>query len=153
MATIHPLTLFYDGRCAVCTLEMDHLRERCREGQLVFVDIAAADFDAAQVDATPARLQAEIHGLRADGELIRGLQVLRLAYAAAGIGWVLAPTGWWPLRLLSDVAYRLFARHRRTISRAARPLIDLLRAARARRMVRRIRACHAGRCDINGRPS
>jgi predicted DCC family thiol-disulfide oxidoreductase YuxK len=32
--------LFYDAACPVCALEMDHLRERCHDGRLRFVDIA-----------------------------------------------------------------------------------------------------------------
>ena len=27
----YPLTLFYDAACPVCSLEMDHLRERCTD--------------------------------------------------------------------------------------------------------------------------
>lgn len=41
-----PLTLLYDAACPVCALEMDHLRQRNRDGRLAFVDIAAPDFKA-----------------------------------------------------------------------------------------------------------
>jgi len=142
----YPLTLFYDADCPVCSLEMDHLRERNREGRLVFVDIAAPGFDPAAWGATPAQMDAEIHALRPDGSLIRGVEVLRLAYAAVGLGWVLRPTGWAPLRPFFDAGYRVFARHRRTISRAAAPLIDAVRAARARRVASRMRDCSSGAC-------
>lgn len=145
MNTTYPLTLLYDGDCAVCTLEMDHLRERCRDGRLVFVDIAAPGFDAARHGATQAELEAEIHGVAADGRVLRGLAALRAAYAAAGLGAVLAPTAWPVLRPWADAGYSLFARHRRRFSRAARPLIDTLRAWRS---LQRQRACQAGRCDI-----
>jgi predicted DCC family thiol-disulfide oxidoreductase YuxK len=143
---VYPLTLFYDGGCAVCALEMDHLRERCPDGRLVFVDIAQPGFDAAAYGTTRAAMHAHIHGLCADGTMRRGVEVLRLAYEAAGLGAILRPTGWAPLAPLADAGYRLFARHRRRISRVAAPLIDALRAARARRMAARMQACRDGAC-------
>src|SRR5438045_3005059 len=73
----YPLTLFYDGACPVCSLEMDHLRERSRDGRLVFVDIAAPGFDAARYGATLDAMHAEIHGLLPDGALPRGVEGLR----------------------------------------------------------------------------
>jgi len=94
---IYPLTLFYDAACPVCALEMDHLRERNREGRLVFVNIAAPGFDPAPYGVSCADMDAEIHGLCADGTMLRGVEVLRLAYDAADLGWVLRPTGWTPL--------------------------------------------------------
>jgi len=142
----YPLTLFYDADCPVCSLEMDHLRARNRDGRLVFVDIAAPGFDPGACGATLAQMDAEIHALRPDGTLIRGVEVLRLAYAAVGLGWVLQPTGWAPLRPLFDAGYRVFARHRRAISHAAAPLIDAVRAARARRVASRMRDCGSGSC-------
>ena len=146
--SVYPLTLFYDGGCAVCSLEMDHLRARCRDGRLVFVDIAAPGFDPAVAGTTHAALDAEIHGLAADGTLLRGVEVLRLAYEAAGLGIVLRPTAWAPLAPLADAGYRLFARHRRRISRVAAPLIDAIRATRARRVAAQMRACRDGACEL-----
>jgi predicted DCC family thiol-disulfide oxidoreductase YuxK len=140
----YPLTLLYDAGCAVCSLEMDHLRERNRDGLLVFIDISAPGFDAAPYGVTLEAMNAEIHALRPDGSMLRGVQVLRLAYAAVGLGWVLSPTGWAPLRPLFDMGYRLFARHRQTISRVSGPLIQALRA---RRMAQRMQACSSGACE------
>lgn len=148
MNNIYPLTLLYDANCAVCSLEMDHLRSLNAEGRLQFVDISAPGFDPAPYGVTLAAMDAEIHARRADGEVIRGVQVLRLAYEAVGLGWVLRPTAWPPLRGLSDVGYRLFARHRRRISRAAAPLINAIRSHRARRMADRMRECAGGACEM-----
>ncbi len=148
----YPVTLFYDGACPVCALEMDHLRERSVDGRLVFVDIAAPGFDAQRLGLDLAALNAEIHGVCADGTVIKGVEVLRLAYDAAGLGWVLRPTGWGPLRPWFDEGYRLFARHRQTISRGLGPLILGVRAlrarGRARRVMQRMQACQQGHCDV-----
>jgi predicted DCC family thiol-disulfide oxidoreductase YuxK len=148
MSATYPLTLLYDAQCPVCSLEMDHLRERCRDGRLRFVDISQPDFDATPYGVTLAAMDAEIHGIRPDRSVIRGVGVLRLAYDAAGLGWVMRPTGWAPLRPLFDAGYRVFARHRRRISAAAAPLIDAIRARRARRMSHAMRACQGGACCV-----
>jgi predicted DCC family thiol-disulfide oxidoreductase YuxK len=147
MSNVYPLTLLYDAACPVCSLEMDHLRARNAEGKLVFVNIAEPGFDATPFGATLAALNAEIHAVRPDGSLLRGVEVLRLAYDAVGLGWVLRPTGWAPLRPAFDAGYRLFAKHRMAISRTAAPLINALRGLRAhqraRQMARRMSECGA----------
>ena len=145
----YPLTLFYDAACPVCSMEIDYLWERNGEGKLRFVDISAPDFDPAPHGVTLAAMDAQIHAQRPDGTMLRGVEVLRLAYAAVGLGWVMKPTGWAPLRPLFDAGYRVFARHRRSISRAAAPLIDVVRAARARRVAERMRSCSAGACTTS----
>jgi predicted DCC family thiol-disulfide oxidoreductase YuxK len=151
-AADYPLTLFYDANCSVCALEMDHLRARNDAGKLRFVDIAAPGFESPLPGVTLAQLDAEIHATRPDGSVLRGVEVLRLAYEAVGLGWVLRPTGWAPFKPLADIGYRLFARHRRRISRAAAPLIDTIRAARAREVERRMRECKDGACSTRRTP-
>ena len=46
MSDIYPLTLLYDGDCAICRFEIAWLKRRDHRGRLRFVDIAAADLDA-----------------------------------------------------------------------------------------------------------
>jgi predicted DCC family thiol-disulfide oxidoreductase YuxK len=55
---------------------------------------------------------ARMHAVRPDGSLVEGVEVFRRAYAALGLGWLLAPTAWPDLRQLSDAGYRWFARNR-----------------------------------------
>jgi predicted DCC family thiol-disulfide oxidoreductase YuxK len=156
MGATYPLTLLYDAACPVCALEMDHLRARNRAHRLVFVNIAAPDFNAALYGTSLAALNAEIHAVRPDGTVLRGIEVLRLAYEAVGLGWVLRPTAWGPLRPVFDAGYRLFARHRMLISRTAGPLIRAVRGWRARQRARalaqRMRECAAS-CDRLSQPS
>lgn len=145
-AARYPLTLLYDAACPVCALEMDHLRARNGAARLAFVDISQPGFDPTPYGASLAAMDAEIHGYWADGTPVRGLEALRLAYAAVGLGWVLRPTGLAPLRPLFDAGYRLFARYRRPISRAAAPLIEALRRRRARQVAAGMARCHKGLC-------
>ena len=164
MTPLLPLTLLYDAACPVCAVEMDHLRARTTVAQLNFIDISDPGFDAARFGVTLSELDAEIHGVYADGSAIHGVEVLRIAYELAGLGWVMRPTGWAAVAPLADLAYRLFARHRRAISKAAAPLIHairVIRAGRARRTVERMRACrgdasaagHACRLSAVGIPA
>ena len=128
------LTISCDGSCPICAIEMGALRRRDREHRLRWVDISAPGFDAADHGFEHRDLDAVIHGVRGDGSVVRGLDVPRLAYGAAGLGWlVAAPRHPW-LRAPSDAAYPLFARHRHIVSRLLAPV--LRRAQRASRGAR-----------------
>jgi len=116
------ITLLYDGDCPLCAREVALLRRLDRRGRLGFEDIAAPSFDAAARGRTQTELMARIHGVLPDGRLVEGMEVFRRAYAAVGLGWLLAPSRWPGLRPLFDVAYRAFARHRlRLTGRAGEP--------------------------------
>ena len=144
----YPLTLLYDGNCPVCLLEMRHMAERNGEGKLRFVDIAAPGFDPAPwvgTHASVADMQAIIHAVRPDGSLVRGVEVIRLAYAAAGMHHVARPLGWRWLQPVLRVAYAAFARNRYAFSKLAIPIITRIAAARA---VRRMQSCHQGSCEL-----
>jgi len=128
-----PLTVFYDAACPVCALEMDVLRRRDRCDRLTLVDMSAPGFDASRYGLVHDDLDAVIHALRPDGTVLRGMDVLRSAYGAAGLGRLLRATRWPLLRPAFDAAYRRFARHRHAISRLLGPLIRAARARSARR--------------------
>lgn len=149
MRSDYPLTIFYDASCPVCALEMDHLRGRDTAARLIFVDMSAPGFDAAPYGLSLSALDAVIHAVRPDGSVVRGMAVLRLAYAAAGLDWVLKPSTLRPLRPLFDAAYRVFARHRKSISRALAPFITTLRERRARRVFADMQACNGPSCGAS----
>jgi predicted DCC family thiol-disulfide oxidoreductase YuxK len=105
--------LLYDGECPLCAREVALLRRLDRgRGRLALEDIAAPDFDPARYGVSRAQLMARIHGALPDGSLVEGVEVFRRAWAAVGLGWLVAPTAWPGLRPLFDAAYRVFARNR-----------------------------------------
>lgn len=107
------ITFLYDGDCPLCAREVAMLRRLDRgRGKLDFDDIAAPGFDAARYDAAQEDLMARVHGVLPDGTLVEGVEVFRRAYAAVGLGWLMAPTRWPLVRPLADAAYRWFARNR-----------------------------------------
>ncbi|MFC6441523.1 thiol-disulfide oxidoreductase DCC family protein [Bowmanella sp. JS7-9] len=110
------LTLFYDGYCPLCVHEVTQLGKLCRDGQIAFVDIQTAHFAShfAHIDYQEAN--RILLGQRADGQILRGLDVTRYAWQLAGRGWLVAPLGWRWVRWLADPLYLWFARHRYRIS-------------------------------------
>jgi len=124
------IRVLYDGECPLCSREIRFLERRDRgRGHIQFEDIAdpSFDLDAYGLDASEA--MARIHGVLPDGTVIEGVEVFRRAYAAVGLGWLMAPTRWPGLRRLADLAYRIFARNRL-------------------RWTGRASACDAGRCQV-----
>ena len=109
----HPfLTLFYDGACPLCKREVSWISKRT--SSVVYVDIAASDFAVEDYvsDLKHSDLMREIRGLDVNGELVTGMDVFRLLYNDAGLGFLAWVTS---LPLLSpsfDAAYRVFARVR-----------------------------------------
>ena len=81
-------------------------------GRLVTEDITADGFDPDQFGVTMEELMGQIHGVQPDGSLVKGMEVIRRAYDAVGLGWLLAPTKWPVLRFISDACYAWFARNR-----------------------------------------
>jgi len=115
------IRLLYDGECPLCSREVAFLRRRDREGRIDFEDIAAPGFDPAPTGRTREELMARIHGVLPDGTVVEGMEVFRRAYAAVGLGWLLAPSRWPLVGRLFDAAYRVFARNRlRWTGRAGR---------------------------------
>ena len=110
-ANNYPMTLFFDGRCPLCVREMRALRRRDRAARLRFVDVRAPGF-AEPAGATLDDMLTAIHARTAQGRLVAGVETVRLAYEAVGLGWLLAPTAWGPLRGASERAYAWLARHR-----------------------------------------
>jgi predicted DCC family thiol-disulfide oxidoreductase YuxK len=124
------IRVLYDGECPLCTREIRFLERRDRgRGRIHFEDIADPAFDPAAYGLDDRQLMARIHGVIPDGSVVEGVEVFRRAYAAVGMGWLLAPTRWPVLRSLADLAYRVFARNRL-------------------RWTGRESACPEGRCEI-----
>lgn len=107
-------TIYFDGDCPFCVREVSWLLRRGERvgGGLRAIDIASPEFDPAAHGGDRTSFMARIHGRRADGTMIEGMQVFRDAYRAVGLGWLVAPTGWPLLRPAFDLAYRIFARNR-----------------------------------------
>ena len=108
--------LLYDGACPICSREVLWLHRR-RPEAIEAVDIASANFDASAYGLTPEQVDGALYGIRPDGSTTVGMESLREGYRLAGLGWLIAWTGWWPARPAFDAFYRQFARNRMRIGR------------------------------------
>lgn len=109
-------TIFYDGLCPLCEIEMAHLKKRNTEGQLNFVDITEPEFGENYPNLDWHALDARIHGMTEDGSMLIGLDVTHKAWSLVGHTWLYAPLRWPVIRFFADKAYLFFAKHRNTIS-------------------------------------
>lgn len=106
------LTVYYDGKCALCCEGMARLCQWDKAGRLSFVDIAAPGFSAGLVGVSLRDLNAELHARTADGRLLTGIDSILAAYTLVGQGWRVAPLHIKPLRPVLSALYRSLARNR-----------------------------------------
>jgi len=107
------IRVLFDGACPLCSREIRMLERLDRgRGRIAFEDISQTAFDPAAYRLDMAQLMARIHGVLPDGSVVEGLEVFRRAYAAVGLGWLLAPTRWPLVRDVAEAGYRIFARNR-----------------------------------------
>jgi predicted DCC family thiol-disulfide oxidoreductase YuxK len=100
------ITVLYDGECPLCKREALAMRKLDRgRGILAVEDAADPDFDPAKYGLTLAEVMGVIHGVMADGTVVRELEVFRRAYGAVGWGWLWAPTGWPVVKPIFDRLY------------------------------------------------
>ncbi|MFB9135534.1 thiol-disulfide oxidoreductase DCC family protein [Vibrio olivae] len=110
------MTLFYDGECPLCVAEMRRLSKADQKSHLRLIDINSTAFEEfPHIDATEA--SRILHGLAADNTLYLGLDATYHAWRLVGKGRWVKLTRLPGLKTLFDAGYRLFARHRYTISR------------------------------------
>lgn len=110
-----PLMVFYDGSCWVCAAEMAHYRDLRHGGQLLFIDISAADFDPALYGRSLDEFMAQLHVRDAAGRDFLGVDAFPpLWQALPGPGYrILAHLVPLPgIHRLASWGYRLFARLR-----------------------------------------
>ena len=114
MAVTYPITIFYDGACSVCNTDIGYYRT-IADQRVLFVDIAAADFDAEVFDKTSDEFQKQLHARDADGHFFTGVEAFRQLWGAL-------PSPFYPLlstfvglpgiHLAARTSYAVFARFR-----------------------------------------
>ncbi|MES2941473.1 MAG: DUF393 domain-containing protein [Pseudomonadota bacterium] len=129
-AAIYPLTLYYESACPLCNAEMTKLMLRNTRGLLVFDDVSAPGFSALPEGVSMPDLLDLIHARRADGQVIKGVEVFRLAYEAVGLNWVTSALRLPVLGKLAERFYPTLARNRHRIPRV---LTGLMFAGAVRR--------------------
>ena len=88
------------------------LRRLDRRHHIRFTNIAASDFRASAFGVSWDELMAEIHGRGPDGEWVKGVEVFRRLYDAAGFESAVRVSRLPVVRQGLDLGYRVFARYR-----------------------------------------
>ena len=118
------IKLLYDGLCPVCASQVRLIRRLDRHNHVAFEDVTAAGFDPGAYGLTSEQALAAMHGVRPDGSIVAGMEAVRAAYDALGLGWLAGPTGWPVLRPIFDACYRVFASLRPRSNTARRCTAD-----------------------------
>lgn len=128
------IKLLYDGDCPLCLREVNFLRKKDGgRGLVAFTDIAADNYSPADNGGVDfATAMGRIHAVRPDGTVIQNVEVFRQVYAALGIGWIYAPTGWPIIGPLVDWVYGLWANWRLAVT--GRPSLKTILAEREARL-------------------
>jgi predicted DCC family thiol-disulfide oxidoreductase YuxK len=110
------LTIFYDGKCPLCCLEMEKLKRHDTNNQIILVNIHNQHFKDDFPSVDTQRAMAILHGLY-QGNILLGLDVTHRAWTLVGKGMWVAPLQFPIIKQLSHGVYLLLAKYRQPISR------------------------------------
>lgn len=108
----YPLTVFFDGACAICDREIALMRRLDRRGRLSFFDFSQPDFAPTSINISPTELGRIIHARWGDGTVITGVDVFRAMWEAVGLGFLARLSRLSFVEPLVLNAYAWFARNR-----------------------------------------
>ena len=110
------LTIFYDGTCPLCQMEMKELHQYDLAERLTLVDIYDPDFETQYPQIDPQSANRILHAIDDDGRLYLGLDATQIAWNAVGqktwVNWLRLPV----IRWFADGLYLFFAKYRYSIS-------------------------------------
>jgi predicted DCC family thiol-disulfide oxidoreductase YuxK len=108
-AHVRPAALFYDGRCSICTKELDRLGRMKNEG-LELIDIHAMEPDA-DLPAPDALLRV-LHLRTSDGSFLKGVDANVAAWSFTSIGPFFKWMQWPIIAPVFNIFYTRWARWR-----------------------------------------
>lgn len=110
------LTIFFDGKCPLCSLEMQKLKRYDNHNKIHLVDLHHPyfndDYPHINIDDALAILHGEYQGKQ-----LLALDVTHRAWTLVGRGILVAPLQWPIFKQASHAAYLQLAKHRYPISR------------------------------------
>jgi predicted DCC family thiol-disulfide oxidoreductase YuxK len=118
-------TIYFDGLCQLCSREIDMFRRRVTDSSLVYVDIAADNFDAAAHGVDPVLVHKTMHVRNEHGQLVTGVDALIAMWEMVpGFRWLAWLTRLPVLKQLSWVGYWVFAWIRPKLPKRKRATCD-----------------------------
>ncbi|MGJ8681680.1 thiol-disulfide oxidoreductase DCC family protein [Paraglaciecola sp.] len=113
--TDNTLTIFYDGHCPLCSLEMDKLKRYDKLDRIVLVNLHQENFSREYPDIDTNKAMQILHG-RYQGKTLLALDVTHRAWTLVGKGVFVAPLSFPIIRQIAHLGYLLLAKYRQPIS-------------------------------------
>lgn len=107
-----PVTLFHDGHCPFCRVEVAWLEKHRHYERIKLVDIQSSEFNAAKLGRTFEEMMGQLHLLDNNGVWYVGMDASRALYAVLGYRRLVRLSCLPGLRTVMDAGYRFFARQR-----------------------------------------
>jgi len=152
------INIIYDSKCNVCKMEIDFLRKRdtklAREHKLrrklKFTDLEGETgeydpFDQANGGISYKQGMASMHAVTADGKVMTGVPVFRVAYQQVGLGWLFSITKLPLVKQLADVCYNFFAKYRTIVTRG-KSLESLVQIYEEKKLLDQQKMCEDESC-------
>ena len=79
------VSLYYDGACYLCNMEMDIYRKKDPEGILDLVDISQPHFDASALGLSEKEVNRHFHARDLDGTWYKGVDAFIVIWKTLGI--------------------------------------------------------------------
>jgi len=118
------LIIFYDGKCPLCSLEMQKLKQHDVSEKIKLIDLHQPDFESTFPHININKALAILHG-EYQGKLLLGLDVTHRAWTLVGKGIWVAPLQWPVIKQVAHLSYLLLARYRYPISQFIAKLFRL----------------------------
>lgn len=111
----HILTIFYDGKCPLCTLEMQKLKSYDCHNLIMLEDLHQTNFESLFPHISLSKAMAVLHG-EYQGKVLLALDVTHRAWSLVGRGAFVAPLQFPVIKQVAHLGYLFMAKYRQPIS-------------------------------------
>ena len=113
--TDNTLTIFYDGECPLCSLEMQKLKGYDSKNLIVLENLHQVNFQTLFPHINISKAMEILHG-QYQGKVLLGLDVTHRAWTLVGLGALVAPLQFPVIKQITHGGYLLLAKYRQPIS-------------------------------------
>lgn len=113
--TDNTLTIFYDNKCPLCSLEMKKLKSYDHKNVIVLVGLHQENFQTLFPFINFSKAMKILHG-QYQGKILLGLKVTHRAWTLVGRGALVAPLQFPVIKQVAHGSYLLLAKYRQPIS-------------------------------------
>jgi len=105
-----PDTLYFDGKCALCSREIKTLR-RLKSSDLTLIDIHSLEVGFVD-NVTRQNMLQVLHLKTTNGNWLTGLDATIQAWGHTKLGWIFKPLRWPVVNSIADYFYQKWAARR-----------------------------------------